>query len=302
MEPSEIESGDDFPITSALDNLILMHREIHFSGSFDLMLDYYRKHGKGTNPEFEISRIETLAETERLSGENMAAMFLSGAEAEKIAEARGVYKKLREICETPNPKTKIPGLIADLILSEDEEEDKAIEAIVQEKQVVVPSLIDLLRNEQFHDPLFPGYGRTPELAARCLGLIGDKRAIIALFEFIGRGDFFEENVALDALNAIGDPAKQFLLKVLHSTPINEDNERAAIALLPFKDDPEVAKLCWEIFKKLETRSYLPFATYLILVCEGLTSPEDKAEFHALMQNDTTPKSVRQDMLLVTKNW
>lgn len=301
MNPSDF-TENDFPITSALDNLILMHREIHFSGSFDLMLDYYRKHGKGVNPEFEISRIETLAETEKQSDQNMAPLLLSGSEAEKISEARDVYKKLRAICETVNPKTKIPGLIAELILSEEEEEEQAIAAVVAEKNTIVPALIDLLRIEHFHDSLFPGYGRAPELAAQCLGLIGDKRAIISLFEFIGQGDFFEENVALDALKSIGEPAKQFLLKILPSTPINEDNERAAIALLPFKNDPEVAKLCFETLQKPEVRAHLPFATYLILVCEGLTDPNDRAAFNALIEDEKTPKSLRQDMRLASKSW
>ena len=74
----------------------------------------------------------------------------------------------------------------------------------------MPALIDLLRNEDFYDPLFPGYGEAPVLAAKCLGLIGDKRAIISLFEAIGEGDFFNEDIILDALHVIGNPARDFL--------------------------------------------------------------------------------------------
>src|SRR5262249_53231399 len=154
-------------------------------------------------------------------------------------------------CESSKTKDRIPLLIANLILAEEEEVEFAMEAVVAEKTAIVPSLISLLRNEEFHDPLFPGYGLAPILAAQCLGQIGDQRAIISLFETIGEFDFFDEEVSLKALSIIGEPAKQFLLRVLHSRPVTVDNEKAAIALLAFKDDPEVASRCLQLLKEID---------------------------------------------------
>ena len=43
--------------------------------------------------------------------------MLSGAEAEKVAEARKMYQKLSDLCNTKHKKKTIPVLIADLILA-----------------------------------------------------------------------------------------------------------------------------------------------------------------------------------------
>ena len=92
------ELNDDFedlPITYTIDNAILMHRDAHFSGSFPIMLEYYRNEGQGICPEFEIGRIEELAQTEAKTGKNLSATLLSGPEAEKVGRARESYKKLQ---------------------------------------------------------------------------------------------------------------------------------------------------------------------------------------------------------------
>ena len=78
----------------------------------------------------------------------------------------------------------------------------------------MPALIDIITSEKFYQPLSPGYGEAPALAARCLGLIGDERAIRPLFEALGREDFFMEEAIYSALSTTGDSAKEFLLNCL----------------------------------------------------------------------------------------
>ncbi|KIC71948.1 hypothetical protein DB41_AE00230 [Neochlamydia sp. TUME1] len=293
---------EGLPLANALDHAILIHREVHFGGKFDVMLDYYLNEGKGVNPEFELERIHTLAKIEKKMKTDLAPLMLAGAEAEKIAEAKTAYKKLRSLYEKPKPAMKNMLLVADLILSEDLEAAQEIEAIVQEKGAIVPALIELLKAEEFYDPLFPGYGLAPSLAAKCLGMIGDKRAIIALFESLSQGDFFEEDIVLAALRAIGKPAKEFLLKVVHGRPINEDNERAAIALIAFKEEEDVSKACLEMLRDSQVRKDIPLATYLILACEGLKSLEDRTAFQLLAQESGMPKMLMQDIHAVASLW
>ena len=109
-------------------------------------------------------------------------------------------------------------------------------------------------------------------------------------------------MALSALHAIGDPAKNFLLKVLHGKPFNIDNEKAAIALISFKEDPGVAATCLQMLKDPEVRRQIPLATYLVLACEGLADEEKRKEFASLMEDPLTPKSLQQDIKILVKTW
>lgn len=298
----EPEDFDEFPIAYSIDNAILMHRDAHFGGDFSTMIDYYNKGGKGVNQEFDLSRIEELHSTQQRTGKDLSPLMLSGAEAEKVSHSRDLYKQLRDLYEKKHVKSSIPRLIADLILAEEEETQQAVQAVVKEKGAIVPALIDLVRTEDFYDPLFPGYGQAPVLAAECLGLIGDKRAIISLFESIGTGDFFNEDVILDAIRTIGQPAKEFLLRVLHGRPLNIDNERAAIALVKFKDDHEVAQACLTMLQEIDLVKEEALATYLVLACEGLSSKKEREALLALAKHPKTPKTVRQDIMAVAKAW
>jgi HEAT repeat protein len=303
MMSQDDEEMDPYAVAYSVDNSILMHRDAHFGGSFELMLDYYRKGGKGISQDFEIERIQQLADMEKRTQKNLAAIFLSGGEAEKVAKAKQAYQTLRDLYEISRPKKKYPRLIADLILAEDEEEmARAIDSVVAEKGAIVPALVDLLHSDEFYDPLFPGYGQAPDLAAVCLGKIGDKRAIISLFEVIGEGDFYHEDAVLDALKGIGEPAKEFLLKVLHGRPLNQDNERAAIALVYFKNDPDVAATCLKMLQEIDISKNVPLATYLILVCEGLSSKDLKNEFLTLSKQQLIPKILQQDIQAVANAW
>lgn len=303
MDSSDEDSFEPDAFSSmanAEDHAILMHRDAHFGGSFDVMLDYYEEGGKGVMQEFDLARLRELQEYETQVGKDLAGMFLSGPEAEKIGAARKAYKDLRELYDNEKEKNPCPRLIADLILSEDEDPKSEIDAVVSQKSAIVPFLIELLRSDDFYDPLFPGYGQAPGLAARCLGLIGDKRAMFSLFEAIGESNFFSEDSVLDALKGIGDPAKEFLMRVVQSEPLNFDNERAAIALVRFKDDPEVAAGCFKMLCKPAVWKDPALAVHLILACEGLSDPQDQLKFAELPANSAFPKILARDIQLISK--
>lgn len=300
MYDEEEDDLENFPLSYSIDNQIIMHRDIHFGGNFAIMLDYYQKEGKGVHNDFEITRIEELQRLQNQTGKDLATFMLSGAEAEKIAQAKNAYKNLRDLFSIRNPKNKHPQLIASLILSEDFEPTEEIQAIVSEKSAIVPALVELLRNEEFYDPLFPGYGEAPALAAQCLGMIGDKRAIISLYEALGEGDFFNDDILLDALYSVGQPAKEFLLHVLHARPINHDNEQAAVALIRFKNDPEVSAACLQMLKEIDLKKHEALATYLVLACEGLTSKADIQQLADIAHLASTPKTLKQDILAIIK--
>lgn len=297
-----MDENEEYLLRDALDLQILMHREAHFGGQFDEMLDYYAKEGKGVNPDFEIDRIQELATIEKTLNQNLAHLFLSGSDAEKVGRSRNMYKELRSLYENATPANKIARLIADLVLSEDLEAEAEIAALVSERERAVFSLMQVIQSEDLHDPLFPGYGQAPNLAIKCIGKIGDKKAIITLFESIGAGDFFDDNIALDALKAIGEPAKAFLLKVLHGKPVTGDNEKAAIALMAFKDDPQVASAALKLLQDPHVRQDPVFATHLALIGEGIANPEERSAFQALIRDPATPKTLRLDMEIVTKSW
>lgn len=298
QEPFSFES---FPVMDAVDHEILMHRDAHFGGLFSVMLDYYRNEGKGVQPDFDLARIEWLRELEMQMKQNLAVLFLASDEIQKVASARQAYEKLREIYEISHPKSNHPRLIADLILTESLEGEEEIAAIAAEKGAIVNALIDLLRQDELYDPLFPGYGLAPGLVVSALEKIGDKRAIISLFEAMGQGDFFADEQILKALRTIGEPAKAFLLRVLHSKPLNEDNERAAIALVAFEQDPEVAEAALAMLQDADVQADPCLPTYLIMACAGLKEPQQRNELLALGKK-LKASQFQEDLKAVARLW
>lgn len=131
---------ESLPLRVASDNAILMHREVHFGGNFKIMLDYYENEEKGVCQDFEIDQIRNLANMENETKKNLAAFILTGAEIDKVARAKKVYQQLRDLYEDDTLPSQYPLLIADLILSEDEDPKDEIAAIAKEKSGIVPSL------------------------------------------------------------------------------------------------------------------------------------------------------------------
>lgn len=302
MTPDDAFTPEHYPLVDTIDHEILMHRDAHFGGQFSIMLDYYRQEKRGIQPEFDLSRLERLATLEDQLKQNLAALFLASHEMQQVADARAMYQQLKAIYEVKSPKTRYPQLIADLILTEDEEATAEIAAVIAEKDKIVPALIEILRNEQLYDPLFPGYGLTPFLAVQCLGQIGDKRAIISLFEALGEGDFFADEQIIVALKAIGTPARDFLLHVVKALPLNEDNERAVIALIAFKEDEEVANFCLTLLQQAAIQKDFCLSTYLILVCAGLKDPAKRQLFKEMALDSHFSPFLHQDMQVIVHDW
>jgi HEAT repeat protein len=241
------------------DHEILMHRQAHFGGSFDVMQAYYANQEKGAL--LEADRIKQMADYEKQLGEDLAEMLLTPGDHDLLEKINELYQQLRELCEMEGPKTQAPQMIAELILSEQNEEEGAMMAFTPAH---VPQLIDLLRAQEFSNPLFPGYGLAPTLAAETLGRLKATEAIAPLFEAVDGLDETLSEEAFDALLAIGEPVRPFLHKVLDTDTFTTDLERAASLLSAMPPNPETATLCKSLLERDAIRTREPLASYLAL--------------------------------------
>ncbi|MCB1148706.1 MAG: hypothetical protein KDK48_00940 [Chlamydiia bacterium] len=298
----EGEEYEMYTLSEEMDREILLHRDAHFGGKFDVMLEYYENEGRGVDPDFELERIRQLAQYEEETGENLAALLLTGADAERVFAARQAYKTLREICEVADPKQRYPRLIAELILSEDEEGEAAVETVVSEGKTIVPFLLDLLRSEEFHDPLFPGYGRAPYLAAKCLGLLGEQRALFSLFQEVGADSFQDEHLIVRAIGAMGENALEFLLPILKSKPYGFENERAALCLTEFSEDGRVHDAALQLLEDPEVYAHPTLASFLILSLESLSDPKKREKVRALLEKAPLNRDLKLDATALFKCW
>lgn len=298
----EIELEGECVLTDEIDHLILMHRDAHFGGDFGVMLNYYESEESiGVHPDFDPERIIYLAEVEKEMGQDLAPLILTGAEAEKVGRARHAYAKLREIYELDELDPR-PRLLANLILSEDEEPENEIEAVVSQGTSILPSLFAILKTEEFYDPLFPGYGYAPYLAMQCIGKIGDPSGVVPLFESLSKQAIFDELVVVDALAEIGGHAKDFLMKILKSRPVTQDNSNAAFALSAFANDPQVAITCLDQLQDPDIQDKPLVRMYLINNCEALKRTPYREEFIQLAQDPNLPKEMRSEMQMMIEEW
>ncbi len=286
----EDEEYEAAPILESEETLIIMHRDAHFNGQFDLMLEYYQNDSKGVQDEIAISQIEKLRAIEEESGANLGAFLLSGAEMERIGASRKIYRELQSLYE--DYQTSLPQLIADLILSEELEPEKEIAAVAKEGKKAVSLLLDLVRSDQFYDPLFPGYGYAPTHAAECLGQIGDPASIRPLFELLGHHDFNNEEVVLSALRGIGKETKKFLEHLVASSPITNDNIQAAIAYISFDIDPEIGEFCFNQLQREEVLARADLARYLIWGCEHL---KDRSKLKTLLAHPKLAEPLKKEI-------
>ncbi|RDB31842.1 HEAT repeat domain-containing protein [Candidatus Similichlamydia laticola] len=276
------------------DGIILMHRDSHFGGSFPEMVRYYEQEGKGVQPEICLDQITRLKEVEKEFGGDLSELFLSPSQKRDVKQAQKTYSLLRSVYEE-NLADPVPALIADLLLSEEMEPEREIQAIVRSGENAVHALIALFESELFHSSLFPGYGFGPELAARCLGGIGDPRAIVPLFNGIGKNDFFTEDAIVEALKGIGKECEQFLVRLLQSKPFTEENEHAALALVHFRDRFEVARIAIEMLLSGEWNEHLSFCNYLIMIAGGLVGTHLEYRLDQLAEMESLPPLLRQDL-------
>ncbi len=279
---------------------ILMHRDVHFSGSFESMLEYYESEGVGIVPDFETEEIRKLQKLEQEEGKNLSEHLPEEAK-EQVEKAKRLYQDLREVySDEKTPPESL--LLSDLILSEEELPEKEIAAIARQGKSMVPALIDLLSSPTFYDPLYPGYGRSPIFAAKCLAKIGDERAIPPLFEALGQDNFFTDEEMIYALTSFGEKSKAFLIQRLKQEPFSKDNEYAAIALTGFTDDPEIGRTALEVLEKEEVFKNPLFATYLVFACADLSEEVEKERFIAVTKKKGLPQNLLDEMMIVIKNW
>lgn len=302
MEENDDYYGDeDIEMTDALDHEILMHRDAHFGGSFDVMLEYYQEDHVGVNPDFDIERISYLAQVQNELGKNLAALLLTASEAERVAKCRLAYQKFKEIYSLTNANPKIK-LIADLILTEEEEPEELIENVAAYGKSIVPDLVRIIESDETFDPLFPGYGYAPYLAALCLGKIADPSAIIPLFEMLGKERVFDEEVIIAALGQIGQPAKDFLLKTLKSRPLTNDNIHAAISLVVFADDEDVAIAAFQQLSDSQVKSHQILPLYLLALCDQLRSSAQREAFVAMAKDTSFSPEFRRELEQMIRDW
>lgn len=294
--------SQELPIVDHLDAEIIMHRDVHFGGQFPIMLHYYQNEGKGVRPEFNPRRIHDLYKIEQTYRINLREQLLSVEQKQRVAKALKAYQNLKAMYEVAQDPHSPALKLADLILAEEEDPEEEIGAVVGLKDKLVSNLLEILESDDFYDPLFPGYGYTPELAARCLGLIGSTRAIEPLFDRIARVDFHIEDVILEALKRIGSSAQAFLTARLVQQPLSESNERAAVALIHFRHEPNVALLALKLMKESIFRQNHTLMGYLIVIGEGLKGLPEASSFAALQEDTSLPKLLRDDIAEIVRHW
>ena len=287
-------------LTDELDHQILMHRDAHFGGDFSVMIAYYEQDSIGVQSEFDFDRIMSLAEIERSIGQNLAPLILSGPEAEKVAASKKMYRRFKTLYEEAKEGT--PALyIADLILAEGEGE-KEIEQALAKQTYTKQELIEVIQDKQLYDPLFPGYGYAPCRAAIALGKIKDPETVVPLFEMFHQELVFEEEVVLEALRSHGNPAKEFLLKLVKSRPITQDTIHAAFALTGFGDDLAVAHSALEQLEDPKVLQSSLLSSYLLCCIEALRGTSEVEKLKQIAMHPQTPESISREIQSILKLW
>ena len=85
----------DLPLFDEEDILILMHRDVHFSGSFSAMKEYYANpEAKGVFEEINPERIDLLDAVQTGIKSDLAPLLITGPNAEKVALAKKTYANI----------------------------------------------------------------------------------------------------------------------------------------------------------------------------------------------------------------
>ena len=289
---------NNWPLLNTTDLDILAHKQAHFGGHFPTMIEYYASENVGVMPDFSLKRIKELAAFEEKEGTDLAEETLPDTEKERVARAKQIYSDLREVYGAEKPDA-VATLISDLILTEDEEATREVNALVRKGAEAVEPLLLLIRSDNFYDPLYPGYGRAPIFAAKALQKIGDERAIQPLFEALGQENFFTDDAMIEAIASFGEKARKFLHQALISEPLGKDNAHAAMVLTSMEDNPETASLALSLLQH-EKLPY--FSHYLAFACAGLESPHEREAFQKLAASEHLPSDLRSEMQIVINNF
>lgn len=290
----------EHPLLDTIDIEILMHRDVHFGGNFGIMLDYYKKNGIGSMPDFDETRIYELKLAEEQQEGDLSEAMLPDLAKTQVEKAKEMYRELRSVYE--EDKGEIATLLSDLILAEDDDPKEEIEAIVHKSDSIVMPLCELLGTDLLFDPLYPGYGRAPILAAKCLEKIQDTRAIDPLFQALGQDNFFTDEAIIHALVSFGGQAKAFLIQRLTDLPYSKDNERAAIALAAFQLDEEIANAFMQVLRSEDLAKHVPLGIYAACGLTELENESLREEFMLLGERDTLHAQVKDEIKLISSIW
>ncbi len=295
-------TNDDFgyiPLLDAVDLEILMHKDAHFSKQFPIMIEYYEQDGIGVMPEFDLERIKELKAIETSLQNSLSDTLLPDAAKQQVERSKKLYLDLKSAYDSSDHL--IAQAVANLILSEEEYPENEIAALVEFQSVAVDPMIHLISSNDYYDPLFPGYGRSPIFAAKVLEQIQDRKAIPYLFAAIGQENFFTDDAIIQSLLSFGEEAKSFLIKRLLQEPISKENLHAIMALTTLEDDEEVAQCALRLMEKKEVLSNENFMRYLIFSCSGLRHETDRLRF--LEQHDHAfPSHLKKESAVIIKNW
>lgn len=290
-----------FNLTDELHHLILMLRESHFGGHFDLMLKSFRQDNFiGNNLNIDIEEIEYLENIEKQLKQNLAPLILSSQEAERIHQARLMYENLKNIYLIKNKdEDKKSRAIADLLLIEFAPFDKEINAIIQLKETIVPELLNILNNPNFYDPIFPGFGEIPKIVVTCLSKINHLQTIPYIFSLLGKDGFSDDELSY-VLSRFNDEARKFFQQILSSLPITKDHTKAAFCLTRF-DDLETIQFCEQLLYISEYHEDPLLLYYLINIATQNPNPRliryiQEKIFQKL------PKNLQKEIDLIVRDW
>lgn len=286
---------NSIPFTDSIDCDILMHKNAHFGKSFDVMLDYYNNDGVGVQNDFDFDRIEYLkSQEEKLQIDLFDELLLPAAKA-AVEDAINMYEELKKLYEENSHE--IPLLIANLILSEEEDPIEEKSSLIQLGEKALPALHTLLETPQLHDPLFPGYGLAPQRAVEILKAIGDMTSIPPLFAALRFQQFSLDEAIIEALLKMQHHAKPFLLKKLEGRPLCKDNEYAAMILSNFAD-LEVAKRALLQLKDEAVLKKETLSSYLICILEHLDPVNKKEEITSFLKTTQLTDDQKEEINLI----
>ena len=286
----------DLPLLNTIDLEILMHKDAHFGGSFDMMMEYYANDGIGVQEEFDIDRIKELSLLDKEG--HLSSEVLPDLAKNDVLLSKDLYSKFKECYEGDNP---LPQKIADMILSEDDHPEEEIKALASFETLAIKPLIEILLQDHFYNALNPGYGRAPINAVLCLKAINSDEVIPFLFNALGKSFMVDESI-IDTLITLGSKAEEFLCDRLQSTPYTRDNYTAAMALASFPVSDETATVALYQLGNAETFKHDSFPSYLICICEGLEKEEERQKFIQISESDNVSRNLKDEMKLIISFW
>jgi hypothetical protein len=241
-------------------NSLLIHCAIHFGNNLNIMLEYYKNGGPGVCENFSIENIIALLKFQS-EDPSFIEKTLHIEDQQIIKSHVKQYHQLQDVYDSaPDQLSK---LICDLILTEEHNPSKEIDAIISIGGDAEQRLLTILELETFHSPLAPGYGLAPYNAARALGKIQSQKAIEPIFNLILRAEFEQQEILIQALKDIGQSAKTQLLEQLTFSPFTVENECAAICLSSFCPDAQVSGTAKALLDKDLPDLFKDYVSYLI---------------------------------------